>query len=172
MSALPGLPPLPASLSAVLADSLTGVRPPPAPIEEPTYSNVPAPAPGGSPPAAAGYGRHDRAGSSGSAGRRAGPLLPLPRTSTTSRRASQLEQQLERLRLRMSELRQLDLSLLYQLWSLNDAIQELKQAVRSPSWDNGYDGSADDEDAPPRGLSSVSERLSSSSSSSLEFGNI
>ena len=71
----------------------------------------------------------------------------------------------------MSELRQLDLSLLYQLWSLNDAIQEIKQAVRSPSWDNGYDGSADEEDGSRRELSSVAERLSSSSSS-LEYGNI
>ena len=74
----------------------------------------------------------------------------------------------------MSELRQLDLSLFYQLWSLNDAILELKQAIRSPSWDNGYDGSADEEDGPRRqfaGLSSVAERLSSSSSS-LEYGNI
>ncbi|XP_043206400.1 leucine repeat adapter protein 25-like [Amphibalanus amphitrite] len=170
MSSLNELPPLPPSLSALLAG------PPPLPghaEDEPTYSNVPPARPQPAPPAPACH----RPDAGGSTGRRAAPAAPLPGSGSGSgsgRRSAQLEQQLQRLRQQMSELRQMDLSLLHQLWSLNDAIQELKQAVRSPSWDNGYDGSADEEDGSRRefgALSSVAERLSSSSSS-LEYGNI
>jgi len=64
------------------------------------------------------------------------------------------------------------------LWSLHDSIHEYKQLVRSPSWDNGYDGSADEEEGYSRvgggahaPLASVSEPLSGSNSS-LEFGDV
>jgi len=95
-----------------------------------------------------------------------------------ARRGSALDQQLDRLKREMTELRQRDLALLHQLWSLHDSIHEYKQLVRSPSWDNGYDGSADEEEGYSRvgggahaPLASVSEPLSGSNSS-LEFGDV
>lgn len=57
--------------------------------------------------------------------------------NTWSGRSSRLDAQLAVLRKEMVGLRQLDMSLLCQLWSLNESIQEYKQALqdRSPSWD-------------------------------------
>lgn len=67
-------------------------------------------------------------------------------------RTSRLDVQLALLRKEMVGLRQLDMSLLCQLWSLNEAIQEYKQLVQermslslspshasSPGWDNGLE---------------------------------
>ncbi|XP_064484888.1 leucine repeat adapter protein 25-like [Ornithodoros turicata] len=52
-------------------------------------------------------------------------------------RTTRLDAQLALLRKEMVGLRQLDMSLLCQLWSLNESIQEYKQALqeRSPTWD-------------------------------------
>ncbi|XP_077522891.1 uncharacterized protein LOC144133579 [Amblyomma americanum] len=57
--------------------------------------------------------------------------------NTWSGRSSRLDAQLAILRKEMVGLRQMDMSLLCQLWSLNESIQEYKQALqdRSPSWD-------------------------------------
>lgn len=110
---------------------------------------------------------------------------------------SRLDAQLALLRKEMVGLRQLDMSLLCQLWSLNESIQEYKHIIQdrmsvshasSPGWDNSDDSVL----ASPRGrlklelppsarqrrqrdLTSVPERLSSDSSSShssFEYGDI
>lgn len=56
-------------------------------------------------------------------------------------RTSRLDAQLALLRKEMVGLRQLDMSLLCQLWSLNESIQEYKQALqeRSPTWDPSHE---------------------------------
>uniref|UniRef100_T1JC23 Leucine repeat adapter protein 25 n=1 Tax=Strigamia maritima TaxID=126957 RepID=T1JC23_STRMM len=101
-----------------------------------------------------------------------------------------LDAQLALLRKEMVGLRQLDMSLLCQLWSLNESIQEYKHLMQERlAWDNGLDlnWSCDEADVntplprytdrttPNRDLNSVPENLSLSSStsqSSLEFGDI
>lgn len=68
------------------------------------------------------------------------PVVGPPKekqANTWSGRSSRLDAQLAVLRKEMVGLRQMDMSLLCQLWSLNESIQEYKQALqdRSPSWD-------------------------------------
>ncbi|XP_023239173.1 protein FAM89A-like isoform X2 [Centruroides sculpturatus] len=71
-------------------------------------------------------------------------------------RASRLDAQLALLRKEMVGLRQLDMSLLCQLWSLNESIQEYKQLLQermsfspthasSPGWDNGLESPSSEE---------------------------
>lgn len=126
-------------------------------------------------------------------GRNLSPQYKIRKTYT-------LDAQLALLRKEMVGLRQLDMSLLCQLWSLNESLLEYKQLLQerlshsmsnssSPGWDNGYDQSSCDEPDSPepfntlrsyerrcrRGLHIVQEDLSlssSSSHSSLEFGDI
>ncbi|GIY31723.1 leucine repeat adapter protein 25 [Caerostris darwini] len=76
----------------------------------------------------------------------------------TQNRAGRLDVQLALLRKEMVGLRQLDMSLLCQLWSLNESIHEYKQLLQdrmslslspthasSPGWDNGIDSPSSDE---------------------------
>ncbi|XP_013783840.1 protein FAM89A-like [Limulus polyphemus] len=78
------------------------------------------------------------------------PHQPRPSNRST------LDAQLAVLRKEMVGLRQLDMSLLCQLWSLNESIQEYKQLVQermsastsyasSPGWDNGLDSPSSEE---------------------------
>ncbi|XP_035214338.1 protein FAM89A-like isoform X2 [Stegodyphus dumicola] len=73
-------------------------------------------------------------------------------------RAGRLDVQLALLRKEMVGLRQLDMSLLCQLWSLNESIHEYKQLLQdrmslslspshasSPGWDNGIDSPSSEE---------------------------
>lgn len=104
------------------------------------------------------------------------------------RRPSTLDSQLAVLRKEMVGLRQLDMSLLCQLWSLNESIQEFKQLINERAatgldWGGG-DTSAEDTDdyygipirRPNPYLHPVPEQYPqlspSSSESSLEYGNI
>ncbi|XP_077536655.1 uncharacterized protein LOC144149002 [Haemaphysalis longicornis] len=70
-----------------------------------------------------------------------GPLPKEKQANTWSGRSSRLDAQLAVLRKEMVGLRQMDMSLLCQLWSLNESIQEYKQALqdRSPSWDPSHE---------------------------------
>lgn len=75
-------------------------------------------------------------------GRPAAGLPPKEKQANTwSGRSSRLDAQLAVLRKEMVGLRQMDMSLLCQLWSLNESIQEYKQALqeRSPSWDPSHE---------------------------------
>lgn len=116
------------------------------------------------------------------------PRLSPAHASTKHRRASTLDSQLAVLRKEMVGLRQLDMSLLCQLWSLNESIQEFKQLINERTvagldWGGG-DTSAEDTDdyygipvrRPNPYLHPVPEQYPqlspSSSESSLEYGNI
>jgi len=127
---------------------------------------------------------------------RRSPTLP-----NKARKTSGLDIQLAVLRKEMVGLRQLDMSLLCQLWSLNESLLEYKHLLQdrlshsmshasSPGWDNGMDQSSCDEPDSPgpftqlqdfesrsrRNLQMVRKDFSLSSSStshsSLEFGDI
>ncbi|KAL7298445.1 hypothetical protein TKK_0008233 [Trichogramma kaykai] len=134
MSSLPGLPPLPRSLSGFGLDNgglEPGRSPPPLPP-----ARVPS------------------RGSGGGVGNR---LVKTPSSTSSqssrpspqgSRQLTTLDTQLSILRREMFGLRQLDLSLLSQLWSLNESIQEFRQLLQdqedrapspSPSSDDGED---------------------------------
>ncbi|XP_054706107.1 protein FAM89A-like [Uloborus diversus] len=76
----------------------------------------------------------------------------------TQSRSGRLDVQLALLRKEMVGLRQLDMSLLCQLWSLNESIHEYKQLLQdrmslslspshasSPGWDNGLDSPSSEE---------------------------
>lgn len=123
---------------------------------------------------------------------------PTPQAKV--RKTSTLDAQLALLRKEMVGLRQLDMSLLCQLWSLNESLLDYKHLLQdrlshsmshasSPGWDNGLDQSSCDEPDSPgpygqvqdferrhlRNLQMLREDLSLSSStshSSLEFGDI
>ncbi|KAK4295089.1 hypothetical protein Pmani_032322 [Petrolisthes manimaculis] len=114
---------------------------------------------------------------------------PPPPPPPLQRRPSNLDSQLAILRREMVGLRQLDMSLLCQLWSLNESIQEVKQLITDRSatgldWAGGGDTSAEDTDdyygipvrRPNPYLHPVPEQYPqlspSSSESSLEYGNI
>ncbi|XP_076065584.1 uncharacterized protein LOC143039433 [Oratosquilla oratoria] len=110
-------------------------------------------------------------------------LSPVHGSSMRMRRQSNLDSQLALLRKEMVGLRQLDMSLLCQLWSLNESIQEFKQMIHDRSVDWGGDTSAEDTDdyygiparRPNPYLHPVPEQYPltpSSSESSLEYGNI
>ncbi|XP_067009876.1 leucine repeat adapter protein 25 isoform X2 [Anabrus simplex] len=163
MASLQGLPPLPKSLSGFNLLELAAASSAPA---NPTSSSF----------------RQSRAGPSHHGQQ---PLAaPRPRKSTG------LDAQLAILRKEMFGLRQLDLSLLSQLWSLNESIQEFRQLLQeqedSAALSPPSPSSADEGEefysplpryhAPPGlQLSAVPEqyRLSSSSSqSSIEYGNV
>lgn len=115
-------------------------------------------------------------------------LSPAHVPPVRQRRPSTLDSQLAVLRKEMVGLRQLDMSLLCQLWSLNESIQEFKQLVNERAatgmdWGGG-DTSAEDTDdyygipvrRPNPYLHPVPEQFPqlspSSSESSLEYGNI
>ncbi|XP_046415185.1 leucine repeat adapter protein 25-like isoform X3 [Neodiprion fabricii] len=123
MSTLQGLPPLPRSLSGFnLSTNRDGNEPPP-------------------PPA--------RSSSRPQRGARTSPGVG-GRPSPQGRQLTTLDTQLAKLRREMFGLRQLDLSLLSQLWSLNESIQEFRQLLQeqddrapspSPSSEEGDDTS-------------------------------
>ncbi|KAK0171381.1 hypothetical protein PV328_009121 [Microctonus aethiopoides] len=137
MSSLQGLPPLPRSLSGFNLNETRGEPPPP-----PARSS--------------------------SKVTKSGKLIQQPSTSRPSlsgRQITTLDTQLTILRKEMFGLRQLDLSLLSQLWSLNESIQEFRQLLQdqedrapspSPSSEEGDDVSyANHPPAPPRRPSSL-----------------
>ncbi|XP_069936098.1 uncharacterized protein [Cherax quadricarinatus] len=116
------------------------------------------------------------------------PRLSPAHGPPRQRRPSTLDSQLAVLRKEMVGLRQLDMSLLCQLWSLNESIQEFKllineRAATALDWGGG-DTSAEDTDdyygipvrRPNPYLHPVPEQYPqlspSSSESSLEYGNI
>ncbi|KAK0179237.1 hypothetical protein PV327_008046 [Microctonus hyperodae] len=137
MSSLQGLPPLPRSLSGFNLNETRGEPPPP-----PARSS--------------------------SKVTKGGKLIQQPSTSRPSssgRQLTTLDTQLTILRKEMFGLRQVDLSLLSQLWSLNESIQEFRQLLQdqedrapspSPSSEEGDDISyANHPPAPPRRPSSL-----------------
>ncbi|KAF8793846.1 leucine repeat adapter protein 25-like [Argiope bruennichi] len=82
----------------------------------------------------------------------------LSADTSAQNRAGRLDVQLALLRKEMVGLRQLDMSLLCQLWSLNESIHEYKQLLQdrmslslspthasSPGWDNGIDSPSSEE---------------------------
>lgn len=88
----------------------------------------------------------------------------------THSRSGRLDVQLALLRKEMVGLRQLDMSLLCQLWSLNESIHEYKQLLQdrmslslspshasSPGWDNGMDSPSSEEHGEINGKSFDSE---------------
>uniref|UniRef100_A0A1B6FZN5 Protein FAM89A n=2 Tax=Proconiini TaxID=565685 RepID=A0A1B6FZN5_9HEMI len=109
MSALQGLPPLPKSLSGInLLESVKVTTPTPMQTESPRSTGshqlrIPSTPP---PPP---------------------PSEPKKQTLPTQRKMTTLDTQLAILRKEMFSLRELDLSLLSQLWSLNESIQEFRQ---------------------------------------------
>lgn len=95
------------------------------------------------------------------------PASEIPGHSRTGR----LDIQLALLRKEMVGLRQLDMSLLCQLWSLNESIHEYKQLLQermslslspshasSPGWDNGMDSPSSEEHGEINGKSFDSEK--------------
>ncbi|XP_071518873.1 uncharacterized protein [Panulirus ornatus] len=170
---------------------------------EPYYANgsIQGFSPRSSPRSHSSSPRNQSGGSSGNKGHspRGSPPVPgsitgnNPRLSpahgpTRQRRSSTLDSQLAVLRKEMVGLRQLDMSLLCQLWSLNESIQEFKQLINERAatgldWGGG-DTSAEDTDdyygipvrRPNPYLHPVPEQYPqlspSSSESSLEYGNI
>ncbi|KAH0567553.1 putative uncharacterized protein DDB_G0286901 [Cotesia glomerata] len=134
MSSLQGLPPLPRSLSGLYLN------------EEFRETNEPPPPPMRSSSKTPKVGKTIQSSNSR-------PSLSPGRQLTT------LDSQLAILRKEMFGLRQLDLSLLSQLWSLNESIQEFRQLVQdhddrapspSPSSEEGDDGYGNHPPAPPR----------------------
>ncbi|GFT33154.1 leucine repeat adapter protein 25 [Nephila pilipes] len=112
-------------------------------------------------------------------------------------RSGRLDVQLALLRKEMVGLRQLDMSLLCQLWSLNESIHEYKQLLQdrmslslspthasSPGWDNGIDSPSSEEHGEVNNKTEILEEsnittqgrklssIDSTSHSSLEFGDI
>nr|XP_042913635.1 protein FAM89A-like [Parasteatoda tepidariorum] len=78
--------------------------------------------------------------------------------ASSQSRSGRLDMQLALLRKEMVGLRQLDMSLLCQLWSLNESIHEYKQLIQdrmslslspihpsSPGWDNGIESPSSEE---------------------------
>ncbi|XP_015591528.2 leucine repeat adapter protein 25-like isoform X2 [Cephus cinctus] len=130
MSSLQGLPPLPRSLSGFNLNIVRdGGEPPPPPARSSSKSQ-----------------RVTKQVQPGS--------RPLPPT----RQLTTLDTQLAILRREMFGLRQLDLSLLSQLWSLNESIQEFRQLLQeqedrapspSPSSEEGDDTSYSSHPPPP-----------------------
>ncbi|XP_054482227.1 protein FAM89A [Anoplopoma fimbria] len=85
-------------------------------------------------------------------------------------KAGGLDAALALLRKEMVGLRQLDMSLLCQLWSLNEAIQEYKgYSLLSQASLTADNGSSEEEDEDDEETGVVSQPLSSSSSSSLSL---
>ncbi|XP_057327465.1 probable serine/threonine-protein kinase roco9 [Microplitis mediator] len=124
MSSLQGLPPLPRSLSGLYLN------------EEFRETNEPPPPPLRSSSKTSKVGKTIQSSNS----------RPSP---SPGRQLTTLDSQLAILRKEMFGLRQLDLSLLSQLWSLNESIQEFRQLVQehdervpspSPSSEEGDDG--------------------------------
>lgn len=195
MASLQGLPPLPKSLSGISLFDEDGEN-----FAGFSNLNSDSSIQMHSVPTSPGF-RTNVKSNSGTSSRSTASLMPLgsPQSQTSgqtsdhssssrSRKSTGLDAQLEILRKEMFGLRQLDLSLLSQLWSLNESIQDFKQFLQdqedcimsppSPS-------SADDGEefyspirfhpSPVLPLSAVPEqyRLSSSSSqSSIEFGDV
>ncbi|KAG8191743.1 hypothetical protein JTE90_008806 [Oedothorax gibbosus] len=118
-----------------------------------------------------------------------------PSESSGQSRAGRLDVQLALLRKEMVGLRQLDMSLLCQLWSLNESIHEYKQLMQdrmsvslspthpsSPGWDNGLDSPSSEEHTNNKSFehnleeqNETARKLSSvdsGSHSSLEFGDV
>lgn len=201
MASLQGLPPLPKSLSALLNftsaqwKEMERIHTMRTMIQQDlnrsTYSGPgPSGHQGQTNSGIAQQQMQSRTSGAGGAERSLTPPVPPPKP----RKPSNLDAQLAHLRREMVGLRQLDMSLLCQLWSLNETIQNYKHVLQasSPGWDNGYehDSSGDEAEAgsPTQtdfdrrviirrrrrlDLNVVQESLSSSSShSSLEFGNI
>lgn len=148
MSSLHGLPPLPKSLSGFNL------------LENPN-DKTPTPAPrSSSMRTAAGAGKFVSPHSKPLANGTSSGLLDsdgssLPSTGTPGRKST-LDTQLAILRREMYSLRQLDLSLLSQLWSLNESIQDFRQILQdqddrvlsppspSPTPSSGDDGEGDE----------------------------
>ena len=132
MSSLQGLPPLPRSLSGfnLSGGRSEGCEPPPPPTRSSSKSQ--------------------RGGKSS--------IQSSSRPSPPARQLTTLDTQLAILRREMFGLRQLDLSLLSQLWSLNESIQEFRQLLQeqedrapspSPSSEEGDDTSYGTHPPPP-----------------------
>lgn len=104
MSSLQGLPPLPRSLSGfnLSGGRSEGCEPPPPPTRSSSKTQ--------------------RGGKT--------PIQSSSRPSPPARQLTTLDTQLAILRREMFGLRQLDLSLLAQLWSLNESIQEFRQLLQ------------------------------------------
>ncbi|RZF36744.1 hypothetical protein LSTR_LSTR005057 [Laodelphax striatellus] len=124
MASLQGLPPLPKSLSGANLLENSGL---PEQLRLPHPSVPPPPPPTMHPEAVPGG---SSSASSTMSSKRMPPPPPPPRKLTT------LDTQLAILRKEMYSLRELDLNLLSQLWSLNESIQEFRQiqeALSPPS---------------------------------------
>jgi len=102
MSSLQGLPPLPKSLSGINLLESVQVSSPPVTERSATTHQLRIPS---TPP----------------------PPPPTEPKKTPQRKMTTLDTQLAILRKEMFSLRELDLSLLSQLWSLNESIQEFRQ---------------------------------------------
>ncbi|XP_012239670.1 protein FAM89A isoform X2 [Bombus vancouverensis nearcticus] len=132
MSSLQGLPPLPRSLSGfnLSGGRSEGCEPPPPPTRSSSKTQ--------------------RGGKTS--------IQSSSRPSPPARQLTTLDTQLAILRREMFGLRQLDLSLLAQLWSLNESIQEFRQLLQeqedrapspSPSSEEGDDTSYGTHPPPP-----------------------
>lgn len=132
MSSLQGLPPLPRSLSGFnLSGRGESGEPPPPPT---------------------------RSSSKSQRGSKTSLQTSSSRPSPPARQLTTLDTQLAVLRREMFGLRQLDLSLLSQLWSLNESIQEFRQLLQeqedrapspSPSSEEGEDATYGVHPPPP-----------------------
>ncbi|XP_039283755.1 leucine repeat adapter protein 25 isoform X2 [Nilaparvata lugens] len=121
MASLQGLPPLPKSLSGANLLEHSGL-PEQLRLHHPTVPPPPPPI----------TSHPEAAPSSSSASKRMPPPPPPP----PPRKLTTLDTQLAILRKEMYSLRELDLNLLSQLWSLNESIQEFRQiqeALSPPS---------------------------------------
>lgn len=175
MSSLHGLPPLPKSLSGF--SLLENQRNPPTPNRATPVRGSTPPTPGFVTGQVV-YPPHPRAVNGT-------PELP------SGRKATNLDNQLAILRREMYSLRQLDLSLLSQLWSLNESIQDFRQILQeqddralsppspSPSPSSCDDGEADEffspspmrlRPAPPP--PPLRRTSNSSSANSSEYGTV
>lgn len=158
MASLPGLPPLPKSLSGLLninSDSndcnpssfqlYSSNHPPPPAPSRPTvhgsyYANVPTPTPRPRPSSRGSVGSssedHDdrstrRASTAShksvsSSGNGQDPTKMVSPSPQGPKKSGSLDSQLAYLRKEIVALRQIDMNLLCQLWSLNESIQEFK----------------------------------------------
>lgn len=150
-----GLPPLPKSLSGA---NLLESSPPPPPAPAPTRPmRLPPPPP-----------PKDLCSTSSSSS-------STPSSVSITRRQTNLDTKLAILRKEMYGLRQLDLSLLSQLWSLNEAIQEFRALQEAPSPQSDVEENDIDQDDNYLYSNStypIPHSSSSSNSSTVDFTNL
>ncbi|CAG0921154.1 unnamed protein product [Notodromas monacha] len=148
--ALPGLPPLPKSLSVLIsndqqhrarvsaennAKSSTVTNRTRELMAQFQSSDRPQPSARGVPPPAP--PRPSRLSASPLKGTTGPTPAPKPLMKPPQQNFRKFDSQMGQLRREMDGLRQMDLSLLYQLWSLNDSIQEYKQVVEAErAWES------------------------------------